>query len=67
MVDDALSRRYTLLAKLGSQILGFDNICELYIHDPFFSTIYHDCLTKSKATFISQMDIFSKNVAYVFL
>jgi len=42
VVADALSRRYTLLAKLGSQILGFENICELYIHDPFFATIYHD-------------------------
>ena len=51
MVADALSKRYTLLAKLGSQILGFDNICELYIHDPFFATIYHDCLTKSQGDF----------------
>jgi len=51
VVADALSRRYTLLAKLGSQILGFDNICELYIHDPFFATIYHNCLTKSQGGF----------------
>ena len=51
VVADALSRRYTFLAKLGSQILGFDNICELYIHDPFFATIYHDCLTKSQGGF----------------
>jgi len=38
VVADALSRRYTLLAKLRSQILGFDNICELYI---FISQISH--------------------------
>jgi len=40
-----------LLAKLRSQILGFDNICELNIHDPFFATMYHDCLTKSQGGF----------------
>jgi len=51
VVANALSRRYTLLAKLGSQILGFDNICELHIYDPFFAIIYHDCLIKSQGGF----------------
>ena len=51
VVLDALSRRYTLLAKLRSQILGFDNICELYIHDPFFANIYDSCFNKSQGGF----------------
>ena len=51
VVADALSRRYTLLAKLGSQILGFDNICELYSQDPFFAPIYSNCLNKSRGGF----------------
>jgi len=50
-VTDALSRRYTLLAKLGSQILGFENICELYSQVPFFAHIYCNCLNKSQGDF----------------
>ena len=46
VVADALSRRYTLLAKLG-----FDNICELYSQDPFFAPIYSNCLNKSQGSF----------------
>jgi len=51
VVVDALSSRYTFLAKLESQILIFDNICELYIHDPFFANIYDSCLNKSEGGF----------------
>jgi len=51
VVVDALSRRYTLLAKLGSQILGFDNVCELYSQDPFFAPIYSNCLNKFQGGF----------------
>ena len=51
MVADALSKKYTLLAKLGSQILGFDNICELYIYDLFFANMYDSCLNKSQGGF----------------
>jgi len=51
VVADALSRRYTLLAKLGSQIIGFDNICELYSQDPFFASIYSACFHKSQGGF----------------
>jgi len=51
VVADALSRRYTLLAKVGSQILWFDNICELYSQDPFFALIYSNCLNKSQGGF----------------
>jgi len=37
---DALSKRHTLLSSLGAQILGFDNIKELYVYDEYFSPIY---------------------------
>ena len=40
MVVDALSRRHTLFCSLGAQILGFDNIRELYASDEHFSLIY---------------------------
>ena len=33
IVADALSRRHVLFSKLGAQILGFDNIKELYQED----------------------------------
>jgi len=45
-VVDALSRRHTLFAKLGAQILGFNNILELYSQDHDFSTLYEECLHK---------------------
>jgi len=47
LVRYALDQRYTLLATLGSQILGFDNICDLYLQYPYFSSIYKDCQQKS--------------------
>jgi len=43
VVVDALSKRHTLLSSLGAQILGFDNIKELYVSYEFFSLIYASC------------------------
>nr|KYP51640.1 Transposon Ty3-I Gag-Pol polyprotein [Cajanus cajan] len=43
---DALSRRHTLLFSLGSQILGFDNLKELYELDQDFQSIFSKCLQK---------------------
>ena len=40
VVTDALSRRHTLFSSLGAQILGFDNIRELYVSNEYFSPIY---------------------------
>ena len=40
VVADALSRRHTLFCSLGPQILGFDNIRDLYALDEHFSPIY---------------------------
>nr|KYP60030.1 Transposon Ty3-I Gag-Pol polyprotein [Cajanus cajan] len=46
VVADALSRRHVLLNKLGSQILGFDDIKELYEKDPDFANFYLLCIQK---------------------
>uniref|UniRef100_A0A151UHM5 Transposon Ty3-I Gag-Pol polyprotein n=1 Tax=Cajanus cajan TaxID=3821 RepID=A0A151UHM5_CAJCA len=46
VVADALSRRHTLLFSLGSQILGFDNLKELYELDQDFQSIFSKCLQK---------------------
>ena len=51
VVADALLRRYNLLATIGSQILGFENVCELYLEDPYFSPIYKFCEHKSQDGF----------------
>ena len=48
---DALSRRYIVLVTLGAQIHGFDNIHELYLQDPHFSSIYKDCQENSQGGF----------------
>jgi len=40
IVTDALSRRHVLFSKLGAQILGFDNIRELYQEDQDFASIF---------------------------
>nr|KYP67622.1 Transposon Ty3-I Gag-Pol polyprotein [Cajanus cajan] len=47
VVADALSRRYTLLSTLSSQILGFDNIRELYEKDLDFQSTYEQCLKRA--------------------
>nr|KYP52569.1 Retrovirus-related Pol polyprotein from transposon 17.6 [Cajanus cajan] len=46
LVVDALSRKHSLLFSLGSQILGFDNIKELYEDDQDFQSIFTKCLQK---------------------
>jgi len=40
IVTNALSRRHMLFSKLGAQILGFDNIRELYKEDYDFASIF---------------------------
>ncbi|XP_052736727.1 uncharacterized protein LOC128197915, partial [Vigna angularis] len=51
VVADALSRKINLLATLGAQILGFNNILELYSQDPDFAHIYEECLNKPQGGF----------------
>jgi len=43
---NALSRHHALLNFVGSQILGFDNIMELYEHDDHFASTFASCLKK---------------------
>jgi len=43
IVVDALSRRHVLFSKLGAQILGFDNIRELYKEDQDFASLSAKC------------------------
>jgi len=51
VVADALSRRHTFLSSLRAQILGFDNIRELYVSDEYFSPIYASCGHKAQDGF----------------
>ncbi|XP_052724926.1 uncharacterized protein LOC128194132 [Vigna angularis] len=51
IVADALSRRNNLLATLGAQILGFNNIIELYAQDIEFPKIYEECIHKAQGGF----------------
>ncbi|XP_040862775.1 uncharacterized protein, partial [Glycine max] len=51
VVADALSRRHTLFCSLGAQILGFDNIRDLYALDEHFSPIYESCGKKAQDGF----------------
>ena len=43
IVAYALSRRHVLFSKLSAQILGFDNIKELYQEDQDFAFIFAKC------------------------
>ena len=40
IVVDALSKRHALFSKLGAQILGFENIPELYKEDQDFAPTF---------------------------
>ena len=43
VVADALSRRYVLFFTLETKFIGFENIKELYNHDPDFASKYYAC------------------------
>ncbi|KAK6148142.1 hypothetical protein DH2020_019054 [Rehmannia glutinosa] len=43
IVADALSRRHALITTLGSKLLGFESIKEMYDNDSDFSSIYIAC------------------------
>nr|KYP54743.1 Retrotransposable element Tf2 [Cajanus cajan] len=51
VMADALSRRHTLLVSLGSQILVFDHIKELYSNDSKLNEYYTKCLAKPQGGF----------------
>ena len=59
IVVDALSHKQLLISTLGAQILGFDNIIELYSQDPEFSSIYTKSQHKSQgANYVNQGYLF---------
>lgn len=41
-VADALSRCHGLLTTMHTSVVGFESLAELYVSDPFFSTIFSD-------------------------
>jgi len=43
IVVDALSRIHALFSKIGAQILGFDNIIEIFKEDRDFASIFAKC------------------------
>ena len=45
VVADALSRICTFVTKLELNVIGFENIKDLYAHDPTFAIPYAKCLT----------------------
>jgi len=51
IVADALSRRHVLFSKLGAQILGFDNIRDLYQEDQDFASIFAKCERRAQEGF----------------
>nr|KYP64491.1 Transposon Ty3-G Gag-Pol polyprotein [Cajanus cajan] len=62
IIADALSRRHVLLNILGSQILGFDDIKELYEKDPDFANFYLLCIQKPyQGYYISEGFLFKEN------
>nr|KYP57132.1 Retrotransposable element Tf2 [Cajanus cajan] len=62
VVADALSRRHVLLNTLGSQILGFDDIKELYEKDLDFANFYSLCIQKPyQGYYISEGFLFKEN------
>jgi len=51
IVVDALSRRHALFSKLRAQILGFENIIELYKEDHDFASIFAQCEHRAQRGF----------------
>ena len=45
VVADALSRKCMLVTKLELNVIGFEHIKDLYVHDPTFAIPYAKCLT----------------------
>ena len=51
IVEDALSGRHALFSKLGAQILGFENITELYKEDKDFASTFVQCEHRAQGGF----------------
>ncbi|RDX96487.1 Retrovirus-related Pol polyprotein from transposon 17.6, partial [Mucuna pruriens] len=51
IVDDALCRRYTLLAMLKTKMLGFESLKDLYMGDDDFKEAYELCANSANGGF----------------
>ena len=73
-VVDALSRRCSLLTEMKIEVLGFDEMKELYDANPNFSEAWRDCKAPNLTDHISKYDEYfiqevccSKEFSCVFL
>jgi len=66
IVVDALSSRHALFSKLGVQILGFDNIIELYKEDHDFASIFAKCEYRAQGGFYVSEGYLFKEGKFVF-
>ena len=55
-VADALSSRHSLLTKMKVEVLGFDEMKELYDIDPNFSTVRRECRAPNLIDHIKKYD-----------
>ena len=53
-VADALSRRCSLFTEMKVEVLGFDEMKELYDIDPDFSEVWRECRAPSPTDHISK-------------
>ena len=53
---DALSRRHSLLTEMKVEVLGFDEMKELYDSDPDFSEAWRECRSPNLTDHISKYD-----------
>ena len=63
-VADALSRRHSLLTKMKVEVLGFDEMKELYDVDTDFSEALRECRALNLKNHISMMIISFKKVYF---
>jgi len=64
-VADALRRRCSLLIEMNIEVLGFDEMKELYDTDPDFSEAWRECRAPNLIDHISMMNIVFKKVCYL--
>ena len=55
-VFDALSRRCSFLTEMMVEVLGFDEMKELYDIDPNFSEVWRECQAQNLIDHISKYD-----------
>jgi len=67
IVVDALSRRHALFSKLGAQILGFENIPELYKEDQDFALVLLSANIEHKEDFIFLRGTYLKKENFIYL